>query len=189
VTTRRSAVADPFTRCGPVSVLAVSETRSSPARGCSAATASVTTAAVAAEQPRAGELRVSLTASTDTGPHLVKGSATALRRVVTSLVDNALGHVPPGGHIIVETGRLADPPRVVCRVRDDGVGFDGVEAERLFDRFARGQHGRGRRYGIGLALVREVVEAHGGTVTADGAPGAGATFTVTLPANGDRPGG
>jgi two-component system OmpR family sensor kinase len=66
-------------------------------------------------------------------------------------------------------------------VRDDGVGFETVDSDRLFERFARGGQGAGRRFGLGLALVREVVQAHNGTVTASGAAGQGATFTVTLP--------
>ena len=134
------------------------------------------------EQLRATELGISVTAAVDSGTHAVGGSTTALRRVVSSLVDNALGHTATGGHVTVELSRLTSPPRVVCRVRDDGVGFDDRQGERLFDRFARGEHGRGRRYGLGLALVREVIDAHGGTVTAEGVPGTGATFIVTLPA-------
>ena len=115
------------------------------------------------------------------GSATVRGSATALRRVAAALLDNALGHTPAGGRITVEAG----PARgglVRLVVRDDGTGLDPADAERVFERFARGQQGQGRRYGLGLALVREVVTAHGGTVRASGRRGDGATFTVLLPA-------
>jgi signal transduction histidine kinase len=139
--------------------------------------------AVAAEQARSTQLSVDLRAVVPTdGAYVVRGAATALRRVLTSLIDNALGHTPAGGHVTV---RLAHEPAqrvVTCRVQDDGAGFDPTGTQRMFERFARGGHGDRRRFGLGLALVREAVQAHGGTVDATGAPGTGATFTVTLPA-------
>jgi signal transduction histidine kinase len=135
------------------------------------------------EQARASAQKVELTVGSDEGPHTVPGSATALRRVLNSLVDNALGHTPSGGHIAVEITRAVGPDQVVCAVRDDGTGFEATTAHSMFDRFARGTHGSsGRRYGLGLALVREVIDAHHGTISAAGAPGRGATFTVALPA-------
>ncbi|MBO2464749.1 ATP-binding protein [Actinomadura violacea] len=85
-----------------------------------------------------------------------------------------------GGRVAVVLARDGD--RVELAVRDDGVGFDPADAERIFQRFTRGAQGRGRRFGLGLALVREVVESHGGTIDAVGRPGAGASFTVRLPA-------
>jgi signal transduction histidine kinase len=111
----------------------------------------------------------------------VRGSAAALRRVTAALVDNALGHTPRGGQVVIEV-TLTPTNQVRLAVSDDGVGFDPADAERIFARFARGSQGQGRRYGLGLALVREVVTAHGGTVEASGHPGRGATFTVLLPA-------
>lgn len=140
----------------------------------------VATETVAAESTRAAERALTLRVVSDVdGRYLVRGAETALRRVVTSLVDNALGHTGPGGEVRVELGREADA--VTCTVRDTGVGFDPADAERIFERFARGRHGDGRRFGLGLALVREIVAGHGGTVTASGAVGQGAAFTVRLP--------
>jgi two-component system, OmpR family, sensor kinase len=136
---------------------------------------------VDAEQTRALDLGVSLTVDRDEGPHVVRGSLTALRRVLNSLTDNALGHTSAGGHVTIELRSVANGP-IICVVRDDGVGFAPVEADRIFERFARGGQGAGRRFGLGLALVREVVQAHDGTITAAGVAGSGAAFTVTLPA-------
>nr|WP_244194929.1 ATP-binding protein [Amycolatopsis niigatensis] len=59
-----------------------------------------------------------------------------------------------------------------------GTGFPQHEAERLFERFAHGTNGEGRRFGQGLALAQEVVTGHGGTIAAAGKRGAGATFTL-----------
>ncbi|RSM39838.1 sensor histidine kinase [Amycolatopsis balhimycina DSM 5908] len=135
--------------------------------------------AVAAEAVRAGEGRVRLAVTRERRPYVVQGVPTALRRVLSALLDNALGHTPPGGSIEVWLG-VPDERHVELRVRDTGVGFPAADADRLFERFARGPDGDGRRFGIGLALVREVVTGHGGTIAAAGHPGAGATFTLRL---------
>jgi signal transduction histidine kinase len=67
-------------------------------------------------------------------------------------------------------------------VADNGIGFDNTHADRIFAPFQR-LHGRSEYEGtgMGLAIVRKIVERHGGTITAAGVPGAGATFTVELP--------
>jgi signal transduction histidine kinase len=131
---------------------------------------------VAAEALRASEGKVRIAVRRAPEPYVVQGVPTALRRVLSALLDNALGHTPPGGSIEVWLG--ADARHVELSVRDTGVGFPPDDAERLFERFARGSDGNGRRFGLGLALVREVVTGHGGTIAAAGHPGAGATFTL-----------
>jgi signal transduction histidine kinase len=136
---------------------------------------------VSAEDARAAETGLVLEVRRDGGQFLVPGAESALRRVVTALVDNAIGHTPPGGAVVV-TLEAPTPDTVRLSVRDNGVGFDQADGRSLFERFRRGTAGRGERFGIGLSLVREVVEAHQGTVTAEGRPGAGAVFTVDLPA-------
>ena len=114
----------------------------------------------------------------------VRGSRSALRRALTSLVDNALAHTPAGGHVAVSTADVGS--RVVVTVTDDGTGLAGDDAERLTERFARGQAspsgvGGGRRFGLGLSLVREVAAAHAGTFTLAAAPGSGAAAIIDLP--------
>ena len=114
----------------------------------------------------------------------VLGSAAALRRAVTSLVDNALAHEHAGGSIDIHLLRRG--PNVVIDVRDDGVGVDPDAMKTMFTRFSYG-HGHtvaaGReRYGIGLALVREIAVAHHGDITVAPTPGGGATFTLTVAA-------
>ena len=134
-----------------------------------------------ADAERARVARRSLRLEVDApGRYPVPGVRPALRRVLNALVDNAIGHTPAGGTIRLAVTRRAGT--VLLTVADTGVGLDPARAEQLFERFARGEHGAGRRYGLGLALVREVVTAHGGSIDATGAPGRGATFTVRLPA-------
>ena len=115
-----------------------------------------------------------------TGPPaglLVDGIESALRRAVGELLSNAIRHTPAGGRIEVALARVQGT--VELTVTDTGSGFDAAEAERLFERFHKG--GASGRYGLGLALLREVITHHGGTVTAHGRPGQGARFTVRLP--------
>ncbi|HEX3788788.1 MAG TPA: HAMP domain-containing sensor histidine kinase [Pseudonocardiaceae bacterium] len=145
----------------------------------------VALAAVEAESARAQVTGLVLDMQVTEAEHLVTGAASALRRVVSALLDNAIGHTPVGGRITVTVDR-ADAGTVRLTVRDTGVGFDPADAELLFARFARGTSGRGRRFGLGLALAREVVDNHHGSISADSRPGGGATFTVLLPAAGGR---
>jgi signal transduction histidine kinase len=135
--------------------------------------------AAAGDRARDQDVSLDLVADPDE-PSLARGREAALRRVLTALVDNALSHTPPGGHVTVELGRRHAARQVTVVVRDDGSGFDPRDARRIFDRFARG-HDDHRRFGIGLALAREVISGHGGTIEAHGAPGHGAVFMIRLP--------
>ncbi|WP_034593462.1 sensor histidine kinase [Hamadaea tsunoensis] len=124
---------------------------------------------------------VRLTAETPAAPVVIAGVAVALRRAVNALVDNALAHTGPGDEIVIAAG--LDAGAATLSVTDTGEGLDPAEADTLTERFARGgtDTGRGRRFGLGLALVREVVEAHGGGLTLTGRPGEGARAVLTFP--------
>ncbi|HTR89321.1 MAG TPA: HAMP domain-containing sensor histidine kinase [Solirubrobacteraceae bacterium] len=121
---------------------------------------------------------------------LVAGDAHQLRQVLANLLANALTHTPAGTPIEVtvreERTARGEAPKVVVAVRDHGPGLPaGVEPARLFERFWRAEGGRERGSagaGLGLAIVGEIVAAHGGGVNAAGAAGGGAVFTVELPA-------
>ena len=129
-------------------------------------------------------LVVEMNGSQSAGDVVVLGSGSALRRAITSLIDNALAHEHPGGTIAVAVGRHHDD--VIIDVRDDGVGIDPAAVDTLFDRFAHGHAhtaaGDPPRHGIGLALVREIAHAHGGHISLAQTQGGGATFTITVPA-------
>lgn len=137
--------------------------------------------AVAAEDARAEMMGLRLHVRLGPGQHVVRGTPSALRRVIATLLDNAMGHTPPGGLVMVRV-HTPRPGIVSLSVRDTGVGFAPEEAERIFQRFARGGVGKGRRFGLGLALAREVIDSHEGRIVGGGRPGHGALFTVELPA-------
>ncbi|MEU5780334.1 sensor histidine kinase [Micromonospora lupini] len=137
------------------------------------------TQAVDCEADRAAEQGVQLHLTVPDTPVLVPGIASALRRMVGELLANALTHTPTGGRIDVALRTSRRGADLV--VTDSGAGFDPADAAHLFDRFHRGAGAKERRFGLGLALLREVVTSHGGTISTDSRPGAGATFTVRLP--------
>ncbi|CAM5683921.1 sensor histidine kinase [Streptomyces fumanus] len=132
---------------------------------------------VAEEAERAGDRGLAVTVDGAHRALYVGGIESALRRAVGELLSNAISHTPAGGRIEVALARSGTA--VELTVSDTGPGFAPAEAERLFERFHRA--GDGGRYGLGLALLREVVTSHGGTVTAVGRPGRGARFTIRLP--------
>ena len=104
-----------------------------------------------------------------------------MRQAFANLLDNALKYTPQGGSVSVEGGRDA-AGRVRVVVRDNGMGIPPEEQGRIWERLYRGDKSRGQRgLGLGLSLVRAVVEAHGGRVEVASQPGEGAAFTVTLP--------
>jgi two-component system OmpR family sensor kinase len=148
---------------------------------CPVDLAGLAAAAVAAEAERAAERAITITLGTPGGPLPVPGIDSALRRVVGELLANALTHTPTGGRIAV-TARRISRGQAELIVADTGNGFDPADAHRIFDRFHRGAGAGDRRFGLGLALLREVVTSHHGTIEANGSPGHGATFTVRLPA-------
>ena len=117
---------------------------------------------------------------------LVLGDEVRLRQVVGNLMSNALNHTPDGTPITVRL--LAGPrqpvPSAVLEVSDQGPGMPPEQAQHVFERFYRGDQARTRKAGgtgLGLAIVAALVQAHGGSVTLQTAPGEGATFRITLP--------
>jgi signal transduction histidine kinase len=137
---------------------------------------------VAAEAGRLAELRITAEVRADPGRPAVSGVESSLRRMLSALVDNAIGHSRQGGRIRVSVEAVDRDRTVELVVADDGVGLDPAGHRKLFERFARGTAGRGPRHGLGLALAREVVDSHHGTISATGEPGRGARFVVRLPA-------
>ncbi len=111
---------------------------------------------------------------------VVTADRTRLEQVAANLIDNAVKYTPPGGRVDVEVRRAGDS--ALLRVRDTGPGIPPDELPRIFDRLFRGDQSRAERgLGLGLSLVKAVVEAHGGAVDVISEPGRGSTFTVSLP--------
>jgi signal transduction histidine kinase len=105
--------------------------------------------------------------------------AARLEQAIANLLSNAVRHTPPGG-LVAASVDVADG-RVRVRVRDTGEGIPPDELPRVFERFYRGSTA-GDGAGLGLALVKELVESMGGSVAAESTPGEGSCFTLTLPA-------
>ena len=117
---------------------------------------------------------------TATEPVVVDVDRTRLEQVAANLVDNAVKYTPAGGKVTVACGQDGDRP--FLRVSDTGPGIPADELPRIWDRLFRGDSSRTERgLGLGLSLVKAIVEAHGGTVSVDSEPGAGSVFSVSLP--------
>ncbi len=126
----------------------------------------------------------SRTVEVSVGPSLlVSGDEAKLRQVVANLVTNALVHGGPDAKITLLAGRTADG-RCVIEVIDDGHGMDSDAAAHAFDRFWRGDLSRvrgGSGAGLGLSIVQAIVDAHGGSMAMQTAPGAGTRVAVVVP--------
>ncbi len=118
-------------------------------------------------------------------PLAVTGDAGRLDQVLSNLVANALRHTPAGGQVMLSAIESQD--RVEISVNDTGPGISEEDLPYVFDRFWRGDRARDRsagHSGLGLAIARQLARAHGGELTVVSRPGAGATFTLTLPKEG-----
>jgi len=128
-------------------------------------------------------IKLRFEAESDSLPN-VQLDGSRFERAISNLVRNAIQHTPAGGEIRAVLRQ--DDGWLALSVSDNGEGFDASQAEQVWNRFYRGDKSRGRSgsgdgAGLGLSIVRGFVEAHGGEVGCESAPGKGATFTVRLP--------
>ncbi len=139
---------------------------------------------VSAFDSAATDQGLTLTIATPAAPVMAVADADQLEKIINNLVGNALKFTPSGGEISVELTVDGDAQQLAIGVTDTGPGISAAHLPHLFDRFyqaddsARRPHGGS---GIGLALVKELTELHGGTVTVASVEGEGARFTVRLP--------
>jgi two-component system OmpR family sensor kinase len=115
-------------------------------------------------------------------PAVVTGDRDRLRQIVDNLLANVRAHTPEGAPVSVTVSRSNGTAEIA--VADSGPGLGDEQAAQVFERFYRADSSRARSsggVGLGLSIVTAVAEAHGGTVSADGAPGGGATFRIVLP--------
>ena len=121
---------------------------------------------IAVEEPRSSDQ------SSWFDPHL-------LSRVLRHLLENAARFTPAGGRILLGSRRLGD--RLEFRVEDDGPGIDAVDLPFIFDKFYRGKKCKGKGTGMGLAITRAILAAHGGGIEVESLPGKGACFRFWVP--------
>jgi signal transduction histidine kinase len=122
---------------------------------------------------------LAISARTEAGVR-VEADATRLRQALANLLDNAIKYTPAGGSIAVELS--CEGPRAVLQVSDTGIGITASDLPRIWDRLYRGDRSRSEPgLGLGLSLVKAIVEAHGGSVAAESAPGGGSSFRLILP--------
>lgn len=140
---------------------------------------------VDAMQAQARRAGVALSLYVDGTPPELALDGARIERVAANLLRNALEHTPAGGRVDVSV--FSDDGHVGLRVSDSGEGIEPADLAQIWGRFYRAEKSRRRTSGdmdgagLGLAIVRGFVEAHGGSVEAESAPGEGATFTVRLP--------
>ncbi len=136
--------------------------------------------------PRAAERNIDLALSRASDIPEISVDQTRMRQVIANLIENAISYTPEGGRVDVEV--TTGPAEVSLSVTDTGPGIPGDELEHVFDRLYRVDPSRNRATGgagLGLAIVRQLVEAHGGTISAESPvhpEGNGTRFTVRLPA-------
>ncbi len=148
--------------------------------------AAVLTAVVGRLQAAAGAITLSLEvpaqAAQTSGQ--IQGDASLLEQVFTNLVQNAVAYTPAGGSVQVKMRRQGQT--AVVTVADTGPGIGPEHLPHLFDRYYRVDSARTRSsggFGLGLAIVQTIVQAHGGSVTVNSSMGTGTTFTIILPLN------
>jgi len=137
---------------------------------------------ILAMQPAATEKNIRLHAELDVTANDLEGDMHQLERVLFNLVFNAIKFTPANGSVTLRTSREGD--WTVLRVTDTGIGIDPSHLPRIFERFWQVDASAERKYqgaGIGLSLVRDLTEAHGGSVAAESVPGKGTTILFRLP--------
>ena len=103
-----------------------------------------------------------------------------MRQVFANLLDNAIKYTPAGGSVTISV--RDESGQAIARFRDTGIGIPAEEQDKIWLRLYRGDKSRSQRgLGLGLSLVKAVVEAHGGKVTVSSQVNQGSEFTVTLP--------
>ena len=134
---------------------------------------------------RSEESGVAVTLSVNGRAHVL-GDFDRLEQVMNNILDNAFRHTPNGGSVRVACRDL-QPGTLQVTVSDTGPGISANELPHLFERFYRGDNNTAaprKGYGLGLAISREIVRAHGGEIWATSEPGSGTTFVFTLPTAG-----
>lgn len=138
---------------------------------------------VDAMQPQARQRGIALGARITEAATPVSVDGTRIERAIANVVRNALEHTPAGGNVSVDV--RAEPTAMLVSVTDTGEGIAPQDLEQIWQRFYRASKSRTRRddegAGLGLAIVRGIIESHGGSVEAESQVGTGTTVHLRLP--------
>jgi len=146
--------------------------------------APLASACLSATGVEAGHLGLQIRA--DFGPAAVDGDPLLVRRLMSNLIENAVRHNIPGGHVRVTTGTTDG--RGVVTVTNTGPVIPPAEVDRLFQPFQRlgGRRARGDGQGLGLSIVRAIAAAHGAAISAEPVPSGGLSIAVSFPASASQ---
>jgi PAS domain S-box-containing protein len=141
--------------------------------------------ALEAQRPHAAEVATELRSDLTSELPELRADRDRLIQVFENLIGNALKFAPPGSQVVV--GAQARGPDVLCWVADNGPGIPADAKAHLFDRFWQLKRADRRGAGLGLPIVKGIVEAHGGRIWVESLPGEGSTFFFTIPAVAGSP--
>ncbi|MYM24870.1 response regulator [Duganella sp. FT135W] len=153
------------------------------------APAAIAAAAIESVRPAADAKQIRIDKDFQSTPGMIAGDANRLQQVLWNLLTNAIKFTPRGGSVTVAVQR--DGEQIALSVRDSGIGIAPAFLDHVFERFRQADSTTTRQHGglgLGLAIVKDLVEQHGGTISAasDG-EGNGASFTLRLPAHNSPP--
>ncbi len=127
--------------------------------------------------------RIELNMEIDNGLPTIRGEETLLSKAIDNLVDNAIKFTPPDGKVDIRV--RSENGSVMLEVTDTGIGIPQEQQEHIFERFYQVDGSTTRSFGgtgLGLALVKEIVDLHGGQISVGSEPEKGTTFMISLPA-------
>ncbi|MBE3587735.1 MAG: phosphate regulon sensor histidine kinase PhoR [Thermoanaerobacteraceae bacterium] len=139
-------------------------------------------------RPQAREKEINLSVELPRQLPRVQGDPDLLAQVLINLVDNAVKYTPARGRVTIRAATLEDKVRV--EVEDTGIGIPAESLPRIFERFYRADKARSRELGgigVGLAIVKHIIRAHGGKIEVESTPGKGSLFSFTLPLDKESP--
>ncbi len=137
---------------------------------------------------KAGNHRIKMSLAAEEAPEIIRADLRKFKQIVINLLSNALKFTPDGGEVQVSAS--LNGGEVLISVRDSGIGFKPEDMERIFTPFERAGEDANKNIegtGLGLSMVKRLVELHGGRVWAESAPGEGSVFHFTLPAEQENP--
>jgi signal transduction histidine kinase len=135
--------------------------------------------------PMAAQKQIHISSEMQDGLVQMRGDGRRIKQILVNLLTNAVKFTPSGGKAGLEVRR--DQDQVCFSVWDTGIGISEEDQAKLFQPFVQVDSSLSRHYegtGLGLALVRRLVDMHGGTIAVESAPGKGSRFTVILPEHG-----